>query len=49
MDLNLISYLQTGLMFAAVIAIIVVNIIDAGSFSEILRVADAGERIQFSK
>ncbi|KAK7602470.1 hypothetical protein V9T40_008059 [Parthenolecanium corni] len=39
---------QTGLMFAAVIAIIVVNIIDAGSFSEILRVADAGERIQFS-
>lgn len=46
---NLHSYLQTGLMFAAVIAIIVVNIIDAGSFSEILREANAGGRIQFSK
>lgn len=40
---------QTVVMFAAVYVIIIVNVVDAGSFFKIWDEAVARDRIQFSK
>ena len=44
-----ISDLQSLLMYTAVLGVVIKGVAEAGSFSEIWRVADEGHRIEFFK